>query len=90
VFGSIGMQELIVIFVIALIVFGPRRLPEIGRTLGKSIAEFKRASEDLRNRFEEEVRVDEQRAAQQPTPAPVKDSEQSVTPHAADGGAPQA
>ena len=89
-FGSIGMQELIVIFVIALIVFGPRRLPELGRTLGSSIAEFKRASEDLRNRFEEEVRVDEQRAAQQATPSPVPDNEDVVTPRAASGGTPQA
>jgi sec-independent protein translocase protein TatA len=62
-FGSIGMQELIIIFVIALIIFGPRRLPELGKSLGKSIAEFKRASNDLRNTLEEEIRVDEQRQA---------------------------
>ena len=60
-FGSIGMQELIIIFVIALIIFGPRSLPELGKSLGKSIAEFKRASNDLRNTLEEEIRVDEQR-----------------------------
>lgn len=66
-FGSIGMPELIVIFVIALIIFGPRKLPELGKSLGKSIAEFKRASNELRNTLEEEIRVDEQR---QKTPAP--------------------
>jgi sec-independent protein translocase protein TatA len=60
-FGSIGMQELIIIFVIALIIFGPRRLPDLGKSLGRSIAEFKRASNDLRNTLEEEIRVDEQR-----------------------------
>ena len=60
-FGSIGMQELIIIFVIALIIFGPRKLPELGKSLGKSIAEFKRASNELRNTLEEEIRVDEQR-----------------------------
>jgi TatA/E family protein of Tat protein translocase len=60
-FGSIGMPELIIIFVIALIIFGPRKLPELGRSLGKSIAEFKRASNELRNTLEEEIRLEEQR-----------------------------
>src|SRR5438093_13538496 len=50
-FGSIGMPELIVIFVIALVVFGPRRLPELGRSLGRGIAEFKRATNDLQHTF---------------------------------------
>jgi sec-independent protein translocase protein TatA len=60
-FGSIGMPELIIIFVIALIIFGPRKLPELGRSLGKSLAEFKRASNELRNTLEEEIRLDEQK-----------------------------
>ena len=59
--GPIGMQELIIIFVIALIVFGPRKLPQLGKSLGKSIAEFKRASNELRNTLEEEIRVEETR-----------------------------
>src|SRR6186713_416470 len=62
-FGSIGMPELIIIFVIALIIFGPRKLPELGRSLGKSLAEFKRASNELKNTLEEEIRHDEQRSA---------------------------
>src|SRR6478672_10654860 len=61
-FGSIGMPELIIIFVIALIIFGPRKLPELGRSLGKSLAEFKRASNELRSTLEEEIRLDEQKA----------------------------
>jgi sec-independent protein translocase protein TatA len=56
--GSIGFPELVVIFVIALIVFGPRRLPEIGKALGQGINEFKRASKDLQNRLEEEIEQD--------------------------------
>src|SRR6266850_6853375 len=60
-FGSIGMPELIIIFVIALIIFGPRKLPELGKSLGKSLAEFKRASNELRNTLEEEIRLEEQK-----------------------------
>jgi TatA/E family protein of Tat protein translocase len=76
-FGSIGMPELIVIFVIALIIFGPRKLPELGKSLGKSIAEFKRASNELRNTLEEEIRIDDQRQKTTATaPAPAE----STTP----------
>jgi sec-independent protein translocase protein TatA len=53
--GSIGMPELILILVIALIVFGPKKLPEIGRSLGKGLGEFKRASEDLKQSIQREV-----------------------------------
>ena len=62
--GSIGIPEILVIFVIALVVFGPRRLPELGRSLGKAIAEFKRATNDLQNTLEQEIRADEQRSRQ--------------------------
>ena len=62
-FGSIGMPELIIIFVIALIIFGPRKLPELGRSLGKSLAEFKRASNELKSTLEEEIRLEEQKTA---------------------------
>jgi sec-independent protein translocase protein TatA len=78
--GSIGMPELIIIFVIALIIFGPRKLPELGRSLGKSLAEFKKASNELRSTLEEEIRIEEQKdkekekdttaKAATPTPAP--------------------
>jgi sec-independent protein translocase protein TatA len=54
-FGPIGMPELILIFLVALLVFGPRKLPELGRSLGKGIAEFKRASEDLKRTIEDEI-----------------------------------
>ncbi len=62
-FGPIGMPELIIIFVIALIVFGPRKLPQLGKSLGRSLAEFKRASNDLRSTLEDEIRVEETREA---------------------------
>ena len=54
-FGPIGMPELILIFLVALLVFGPRKLPELGRSLGKGIAEFKRASDDLKRTIEDEI-----------------------------------
>jgi sec-independent protein translocase protein TatA len=58
-FGPLGLPELLLIFAVALIVFGPRRLPEIGKTLGKALNEFKKASEELKNTIEREVRVEE-------------------------------
>ncbi len=61
--GSLGMQEIIVIFVLALIVFGPRKLPELGKTLGKGLAEFKKASNELKQTWEEEVRLEKEKEA---------------------------
>ncbi len=58
-FGSVGLPELLLIFVIALLLFGPRKLPEIGKTLGKAMNEFKRASNDLQRSLEDEIAVDE-------------------------------
>lgn len=60
-FGSIGMPELVIILVIALIIFGPRKLPELGKSLGKSINEFKKASTELQNTLEKEIQIEEQK-----------------------------
>ena len=67
-FGPIGMPELIVIMVIALIIFGPRKLPELGRSLGRSLNEFKRASNELKHTLDEEIRVEEQRSTERQQP----------------------
>jgi len=58
-FGSIGPAELILIFVIALLVFGPKKLPEIGRSVGKALREFKKTSEEIKGRIEEEIEASE-------------------------------
>ena len=87
-FGPIGMPELIVIMVLALIIFGPRKLPELGRSLGRSLNEFKKASNELKHTLDEEIRVEEQRTVEQQRaaeaaarPAPV-----DVTPDFSDAG----
>ena len=73
---GIGFQELIVIFVIALLVFGPKRLPELARSLGRALSEFRRASTELRDHLESEVkpeppaRVEPARPAQPLADAP--------------------
>jgi sec-independent protein translocase protein TatA len=60
--GNLGIQEMIIIFVIALIIFGPKKMPEIGKSLGKGIAEFKKASSDLMRTWEEEASVEKKPA----------------------------
>ena len=82
-FGSIGMPELVIILVIALIIFGPRKLPELGRSLGRSIGEFRRASNELRSTLEEEIRVEEQKsAASKTSSAPDSPTASSTEPNA--------
>ena len=57
---GIGMPELIVIFIVALLVFGPKKLPDLGKALGRGLAEFKRASDDLKEGLSTDFRLDEE------------------------------
>lgn len=58
-FGSLGLPELILIFVVALLLFGPRQLPNIGRSIGRALGEFRRASNDFKRTIEEEVAAED-------------------------------
>jgi sec-independent protein translocase protein TatA len=79
VFGSLGFPEILLILVLALLLFGPKRLPEIGRTIGRGLSEFRRASNELRRTLDAEVAQDETPRRPQPVPpafrAPSRDSE---------------
>jgi TatA/E family protein of Tat protein translocase len=80
--GNVGVPELIIIFTIALIIFGPRKLPELGKSLGKSLAEFKRASNELKNTLDEEIRSEDRRSTERQEPprvaAPVEHVDDTV------------
>ncbi|MBI1792136.1 MAG: twin-arginine translocase TatA/TatE family subunit, partial [Acidobacteria bacterium] len=53
--GPLGWQETVVIFLLALLIFGPKKLPELGRTIGKAMTEFRRASSELKSTFDREM-----------------------------------
>ncbi len=81
-FGSLGLPEILVILVVALLVFGPRRLPEIGRTIGKALGEFRRATTDLKRTIDTEVTLEEVRQSPPPVspPSPAAPLETSAAP----------
>jgi TatA/E family protein of Tat protein translocase len=83
-FGSIGPAELILIFVIALLVFGPKKLPEIGRSVGKALREFKKTSDEIKGRIEEEIEASELKDIRKDIRSGVDDLRSSVTKIATD------
>ena len=58
-FGSIGFQELIIIFAVALLIFGPKKLPEVGRAIGKALREFRRTTDEIKGKLEDEIQADD-------------------------------
>lgn len=77
-FGTLGGPEILLILVVALIVFGPRKLPEIGKTMGKMLAEFRKASSDFKQTIEDEVEAEKSLPA--PAAPPVEASAAAVEP----------
>ncbi len=67
-FGTLGVPEMMIIFILALVLFGPKKLPEIGRTIGKAVTEFRRASSELKETFNKEMQQLENETA------PIKDA----------------
>jgi TatA/E family protein of Tat protein translocase len=65
--GNIGFPEMLVIFVLALLIFGPKKLPELGKSLGKGLSEFRRASSELRSQFDREMQNIENETRQEET-----------------------
>ena len=90
--GSLGWPEIMMVLVIALIIFGPRKLPELGKTLGHSLAQFKRASEDFKRTWESEVETEKRRLdvyrPAEPQPDYAEPQSSAVTAEAASGGEP--
>jgi len=70
---SVGNSELLLILAAALIFFGPRRLPQLSRQLGKSLHEFRRASEDFKRTWEREVNLEEDKGTEWPSPNTILD-----------------
>lgn len=84
---GLGVQELLFIFVLALLIFGPKKLPEIGRTLGRGMKEFRRATTDIQRTINTEIALEEEKTAKKIEPprraplSPKRPNERSLSPN---------
>jgi sec-independent protein translocase protein TatB len=86
-FGPVGWQEILLILALALLVFGPRRLPELGRTLGRALGEFRRATTDLKRTLNAEIALEEGERSRSPRrPELAAASSEPADPPDPDGG----
>lgn len=72
-FGNIGLPELLIILVIALLIFGPKKLPEVGKSLGRAIREFRRTSDEIKEKIEQEIQAEELKDIQEDIKKDIKD-----------------
>ncbi len=82
---DIGLQEMLVIGVLALLVFGPSKLPELGRMVGRALREFRRASDEFRSTVESNLHINDPDPITPPAPDPVVATPTPVLPSEAEG-----
>lgn len=82
-FGNLGFGEMLVILIVGLVVIGPKKLPELARSLGKGLSEFRRAALDLKTSLSVELEEDERRTRLAPTPSPRSPAAPRPEPQAA-------
>jgi len=83
-FGNIGFPELMLLLAIALLIFGPKKLPEVGRSIGRAIREFRRTSEEIREKIEEEIEFEELKEVQQEVQKETNEEKPDNTPEKGD------
>ena len=84
--GSLGLPEIAFIFIIALLIFGPKKLPELGRTLGRGMAEFRRATDELKRSINTELALEENPAPPAAADPPARGSRGDEVPRTGDRG----
>jgi len=75
-FGNIGFPELLFILALALLVFGPKKLPEVGRSIGRALREFRRTSDEIKEKIEEEIQADEFKEIKQEIEKDIKENDE--------------
>ncbi len=75
-FGNIGFPELLIILAIALLIFGPKKLPEVGRSIGRALREFRRTSDEIKGRIEEEIHAEEFREIKEELKKDINENEE--------------
>jgi Tat protein translocase TatB subunit len=78
-FGNIGFPELLIILILALLVFGPKKLPEVGRSVGKALREFRRTSDEIKGRIEEEINKSEIKTVQEDIQKSIDEIKEDIT-----------